>query len=77
MRATARISRKQIDDLELDITVRMKVSEWHDIMRKMPSEWPCTRLGQHISAVLGHVTKSTEVTFTDPAYAADHDVDQN
>lgn len=72
MRAQAKIDARQIDEMKLDITFRMKVSEWRDLMRQQPSAgWPASYLGRQISSVLGHITKSTEVTFTEPRHEAE------
>lgn len=74
MRAVAQIDDAHIEKMPLDITFRMTVGEWRALMRQMPSlAWPATDLGRHISAVLGHITKSTAMTFTDPRHAADEE----
>ena len=64
MRVTAAIDTKQIDKMELDITLRMSVEEWRSMMRALPSEWPSWKVAQCIATVLGHVTRSTETTLT-------------
>lgn len=71
MRATAKIDRDQVEKMNLDITFRATVDEWRSLMRQMGSAWPASSFGRHISAVLGHVSRSTDVTFTDPLHAAD------
>jgi hypothetical protein len=70
-RAVAKIDRNQVENMDLDITFRMTVSEWQELMRQMGDKWPSWQIGRHISSVLGHVTKSTEMTFTDPKHEAD------
>lgn len=71
-RAVARIDAKQVEDMDLDITFRMTVGEWRVLMRQMPTAtWPSTDIGRYISSVLGHVTKATEMTFTEPRHEAD------
>lgn len=67
-RAVAKIDDKQVADMDLDITFRFKVSEWHEIMRKMPVDWPNYEMSRYISAVLGHVTRATDMTFTEPKH---------
>lgn len=72
MRAVAQIDDKQVADMDLDITFRMKVSEWRELMRQVPTgTWPSSDLGRHVSAVLGHVTRSTAATFTSPLHERD------
>ena len=71
MRSTARIDSKQIDKMDLDITIRMTVEEWRTLMRQMPGQWPSSRIGSHIASVLGHVTRSTEMTFCEPRHEDD------
>jgi predicted DNA-binding ribbon-helix-helix protein len=72
MRAIAKIDDRQVSDMNLDITFRMTVAEWRELMRETPSGWtPAAKMGRHISSVLGHITKSTEMTFTDPKHEAD------
>lgn len=71
MRAIAKIDDKQIAEMELDITFRMKVSEWRELMRQTGTAWPSWQIGRQISGVLGHVARSTEVTFTEPKHEAD------
>lgn len=72
MRAVAQIDDAQIAKMSLDITFRMTVEEWRGVMRQMPTlEWPSSDMGRHISAVLGHVTKATSATFTDPKHERD------
>lgn len=70
-RAVAKIDGKQIADMELDITFRMTVSEWHDLMRQTGHGWPSCEIGRYIASVLGHITRATEATFTEPLHAAD------
>jgi hypothetical protein len=72
-RAIAKIDRKQVEAMDLEITFRMPVSEWQELMRQMGDKWPSWQIGRHISSVLGHVTKSTEMTFTDPLHAGGDD----
>ena len=71
MRAVAKIDQQQIENMELDITFRMKVSEWREVMRNQPTNWAGSELGMKISEVLGHVSKSTAITLTAPMHAAD------
>jgi hypothetical protein len=72
MRAVAKIDDEQIAKMTLDITFRMTVGEWRELMRQMPTrEWPSHDMGRHISAVLGHLAKATSTTFTDPLHEAD------
>lgn len=70
MRAVAKIDERQIEDMQLDITFRMTVAEWRALMDRT-KEWPLCDLRRHVSAVLGHITKSTNKTFTDPLHEAD------
>ena len=70
-RAVAKIDDEQIANMDLDITIRMKVSEWRTLVRQMDTKWPSWEIGRYISSVLGHVTRSTEVTFTEPKHEAD------
>lgn len=66
MKTSARIDRQQIDDMDLDITIRMKVSEWREVMR---DSGPAPGLLRHyISSVLGHLTRATEMTFVEPKH---------
>lgn len=71
MRATAKIDGKQLDKMSLDITFRLTVEEWRDLMRQMGPSWPSSRIGSHIASVLGHVTRSTEMTFCEPKHESD------
>lgn len=74
MRAVAKIDDAQIDKMTLDITFRMSVREWRELMRQVPvGTWPAVDVGRTISAVLGHIAKATAATFTDPLHAADED----
>jgi hypothetical protein len=72
MRATAQIDDLQIDEMELDITFRMKVSEWRALMRQQDVRWPASGLGMRIASVLGHLTTSTNMIFTEPLHLALH-----
>lgn len=72
MRAVAKINEAQVQNMDLEISFRMTVAEWRKLMEQMPHrEWPSSDLGRHIAAVLGHVTKATNATFTDPLHEAD------
>jgi hypothetical protein len=71
MRAVAKIDAKQIEEMELDITFRMRVCEWRSLMRAQEGTWPSCSVSRQIAAVLGHITKSTEKTFTDPLHETD------
>lgn len=74
-RAVAKIDGKQVADMDLEISFRFKVSEWREIMRQTKGEWPSYDIGRYISSVLGHVTRATEMTFTEPKHEADNDND--
>lgn len=72
MRAVAKIDDRQISDMDLDITFRMKVSEWQALLKDMDiTKWPACDVMRHIRAVMDHVSKSTAKTFTDPLHEAD------
>jgi len=71
MRAVLKIDANQLSKMDLDITLRMTVEEWRGLMRQMPNTWPSWRIGQMISTALGHVTRATEATFTEPKDEAD------
>jgi hypothetical protein len=73
MRAVAKIDDKQIGEMTLDITFRMTVTEWRMLKRDLPGAWPSTDVARCISAVLDHVYKATNMTFTEPFYEADDD----
>ena len=42
MRAVAKIDQKQIAAMTLDITLRMTVDEWRELMRQQSDSWPAT-----------------------------------
>lgn len=71
MRAVAKIDQKQIEEMDLDITFRMKVSEWREVMRNQPTNWAGNHVGNKISEVLGHISNSTSVTFVTPKPSTD------
>lgn len=71
MRAIAKIDDAQIEQMTLDITFRMTVGEWRQIMRQAGSEWPSSNMARQVSSVLGHINKSTSVSFCEPKHAAD------
>lgn len=71
MRAIAKIDDNQIEQMTLDITFRMTVGEWRQIMRQAGAEWPSSRMGWQVSSVLGHISRATSVSFCEPKHAAD------
>lgn len=64
MKTAAKLDAQQIENMEMKITFCMKVSEWRDMMRK--ETWMLREFSSHIAAVLGHITRSTEMTFDCP-----------
>lgn len=60
MKASLQIDEKQIDDMDLEISMTMRVSEWRDMMRQLPKEWPSWRVSSLISHALGHIRQATE-----------------
>lgn len=71
MRAVAKIDNAQVEKMDLEITFRATVEEWREIMRQAKDDWPSWQLGRCISGVLGHVSRSTNATFTEPLHEAD------
>lgn len=66
MKSAATINGPQIEAMDLTIQFTMSVSEWRKLMREQTHVWPSSDLGQHIANVLGHITKATEMRFSDP-----------
>lgn len=65
MRTVAKIDGEQIAKMNFTISVTMTVDEWRGIMR---GEWPTNTLKQYIAGCLGHVSRSTEMTFVEPKH---------
>ena len=60
MKLSAQIDEDQVENMDLDITIRLKVREWRVLMETQPS-WPipARELAENIGRVLNHVTQST------------------
>ena len=65
VRAIAQIDKKQIDNMELEISFRMKVSDWRRLMGDQDASWPSSDVARHIAGVLEHVNKATATTFSE------------
>jgi hypothetical protein len=65
-RVKAQIDTEALDEMELAIEVTMTVSQWRQMMRQCGPEHPACEVGRRVSAVLGHVTKTSRAIFNDP-----------
>jgi len=60
----AQIGSSQVDEMNLSLTLTMKVKEWRELMRQTDAhKWPSWQFGNAISEMLGHVVNSTDATF--------------
>lgn len=66
MRLKMKIDDALINDMDLDITIRMKVSEWRALTKQSEHTWPASELGMRISTALGYIAKASDATFIDP-----------
>lgn len=74
MRTVAKINSTAIDEMDLTISITMRVMDWRSLMRaKDDTKWPLSELGVRISEVLGHISRSTEVDFKSPNHPKDGD----
>lgn len=56
MHARAQLSEK-IEDVDLSITVTMKLKEWRELHDQLPKEWPAFKVGGLIADAVYKVTK--------------------
>ncbi len=60
MKASTKVD---ISDLEMTMTITMKVSEWRQIMRSLPHiPWSSIELGRLISSTIGSVENAANQT---------------
>lgn len=62
MRASLKIDEKQVSGMDLQISITMKFSEWRDMRRQLPNEWPSWQISALIASALGHVSKAVNET---------------
>ena len=53
------------NDVELTLSITLKLSEWDDLARQLPSKWPSTQFGNEIMAMIYNVNKKMTVTNKD------------
>lgn len=66
VRAKYKIDDKQIDAMDLTITLTMSVADWRSLMREQNHTWPACDVGRAIATALGEITKATERHYFDP-----------
>jgi hypothetical protein len=65
MHARVKISDK-VADLDVTISLTMKLSEWRDVMCQMPKAYPAWRVGELIGESIGKITKATDLLVDAP-----------
>lgn len=71
MRAVFKIDEKQINNMELDITIRMTVTEWKQLQSEQSDVHPSSVVGLYITRALRHITHAVDNVIIEPAHAAD------
>lgn len=59
MHARAQLSEK-IEDVDLSITVTMKLKEWRELRAQLPRQWPAGKVDGMIGDALLKVTKLSD-----------------
>jgi hypothetical protein len=65
MHARVKISEK-VADLDVTIALTMKLSEWRDMMRQMPTAYPAGAVGNLIAESVGKIAKATDLLVDAP-----------
>lgn len=71
MRAKAKIDERQLQDMEFEISFRMKISEWKKFREQTKDSWPSWEIARKIDHMLQHVDKLVDITVYDPLHLAD------
>jgi hypothetical protein len=66
MHARVKISDK-VADLDVTISLTMKLSEWRDMMRQMTGPYPAREARRLIEESIGKITKATDLLVEAPA----------
>lgn len=68
IKVRAVIDTKQIDGMDLTISLTMTVNEWRQVRAAMPDGWPGWEVAQRIDRALKYVETATQVNFVDPLH---------
>lgn len=66
VRAAYKIDDKQIGEMDLTISISMKVSEWRAMRSTMGTTWPCYDVMHAIDQALSQIGNATDKRFTIP-----------
>lgn len=66
IRAKYKIDDKQIENMDMTITLTMTVKNWRDLMRIIPTTYPGWDVSRTIADALGDLTRATERTYVLP-----------
>jgi hypothetical protein len=67
IRAEYQIDEEQVSDMDLTISITMKIREWHNFMRSIPRDgFESHHMGRVICGALGDVTRASKNKYTYP-----------
>lgn len=65
MQATAKLDSKQIDEMQLEITFKMRVKDWKELLRQQSQDkYPSLELIKRIDGVLDHLDEIVNYTLS-------------